>query len=183
MEHNGHKKISFEERKIIEKLLNEGHCVLYIAKLLNRSNPSIYYELKRCKACAKYSADYAQLDSIKKRKENGRKPLLEIEKELAQYISELILKEELSPADVAKRLRNASCFSYSLSRNSIYTAIDRGLIPNVTRETLLSRRKKTHMFSNGLIKVPKWICKELEIQDNDNLDIDAIDGAIIIRKV
>lgn len=177
-----YKKISFEERKMIEKLLDEGHCVLDIAKLLNRSNPSIYHELKRCQACAKYSAEYAQLDSIKRREGLGRKPFLEVDKELATYISELILKENLSPAEIVKRLRNKTDFNYSLSRNTIYTAIDRGLIPNVTRDTLLLKRKKTHMFSSGLIKVPKWVCEKLDLRDNQELEIDVIDGKIIITK-
>ena len=38
------------------------------------------------------------------------------------------------------------------------------------------------MFSNGLIKVPKWICKELDLQDNEDLDIDVINGTMIIKK-
>ena len=38
------------------------------------------------------------------------------------------------------------------------------------------------MFSNGLIKIPKWICEELDLKDNEDLDIDIADGRIIINK-
>ena len=110
--------------------------------------------------------------------------MLQIDKELAQYISKLILEDSLSPVDILKRLREENYPGIPLSKNTIYNAIYNGLIPFVSRNTLLQKHKtkKTHMFSNSLIKVPKWICKELNLQDNEVLDIDVIDGAIIIKK-
>ena len=54
------------------------------------------------------------------------------------------------------------------------------MIPSVTGETL--KHKKTHMFSNGLIKVLSWICKQLDLHDNDALNIDVTDGKIVIGK-
>ena len=108
--------------------------------------------------------------------------MLELDKELAQYISKLILEDSLSPVDILKRLRKENHPNAPLSKTTIYAAIDNGLIPSVTRDTLLLKRKKTHMFSDGLIKVPKWICKELDLQDNEDLDIDILDGKIVIQK-
>ena len=178
----GYKRITFEERKVIEKLLKEGYCALYIANFLNRSNPSIYYELKRCKCIGNYSADYAQLDSMKRNVNKSKRPILEIDKELAQYISTLILKEELSAVDIVRRLTAEGYVNAPLSKNTIYAAIDNGLIPSVNRKTLLLKRKKTHMFSNGLIKIPKWIREELDIRDDQELKINIMQGKIIIQK-
>ena len=184
MPKEGCKRISFEERKDIEQLLKDGWSVVDIAKKMNRSHQSIYREIKRCSSFSTYNAEYAQQNYAKRNAGNGRKPLLEIDKKLAQYISKLILEDSLSPVDILKRLREENYPNVPLSRNTIYYAIYNGLIPSVTRNTLLQKHKtkKTHMFSNGLIKVPKWICKELDLQDNEELDIDVINGTIIIKK-
>jgi len=184
MPKEGYKRISFEERKDIEQLLKDGWLVVDIAKKMNRSHQSIYREIKRCGSCSAYNAEYAQQNYERRNAGNGRKPLLEIDKELAQYISKLILEESLSPVDILKRLREENYPGVPLSRNTIYYAIYNGLIPSVSRNTLLQKHKtkKTHMFSNGLIKVPKWICEELDIQDNEDLDIDVIEGKIVIKK-
>ena len=91
-------------------------------------------------------------------------------------------ENNLSPAQIIHQLRIENYTEYPLSVNTIYAAIDKGLIPDVTRETLLLKRKKTHMFSNGLINIPKWICEELDLQNNETLDIDVLNGTIIIKK-
>ena len=184
MPKEGCKRISFSERKDIEKLLKDGWRVVDIAKKMNRSHQSIYREIKRGGSCSAYNAEYAQQNYAKRNAGNGRKPLLEIDKELAQYISKLILEDSLSPVEILKRLRAENYPDVPLSRNTIYYAIYNGLIPSVSRDTLLQKHKtkKTHMFSNGLIKIPKWICKELNLQDNEDLDIDVIDGTVVIKK-
>ncbi len=163
-------------------MLSDGYPATFIANALNKTHQAIYHELKRCKYCSGYNADYAQQDYITRNQGNGRTPLLEIDKALAQRISKLILEDSLSPANIVKRLREENYTNIPLSRNTIYAAIDKGLIPHVTRETLLLKRKKTHMFSNGLIKIPKWICEELNLKDNEDLDIDIANGRIIINK-
>ncbi len=154
MPKKGYKRLSYEERKSIEKLLYEGYSVVAIAELLNKTHQSIYHELKRCQSCSKYSADYAQQNYIRRNEGNGRKPLLEIDENLAQYISKLILEDALSPSEIIARLRSENYPDFPSSKTTIYAAIDNGLIPSVTRETLLLKRKKTHMFSNSLIKIP-----------------------------
>ena len=178
----GYKQLSYEERKTIERLLNEGYSVIAIAQTLSKTHQTIYREIKRCGSSSAYNAKYAQQNYVKRNTGKSKKPLLELDKELAQYISKLILEDSLSPVDILKRLRKENHPNVPLSKTTIYAAIDNGLIPSVTRDTLLLKRKKTHMFSNGLIKVPKWICKELDLQDNEDLDIDILDGKIVIRK-
>ena len=182
MPKQGYKRLSYEDRKQIEQMLSDGLPVSFIANTLNKTHQAIYHELKRCKSCSDYNADYAQQDYVTRNEGNGRTPLLEIDKALAQRISKLIQEDSLSPSDIVIRLREENCTHIPLSRNTIYAAIDKGLIPNVTRETLLLKRKKTHMFSNGLIKIPRWICDKLDLRDGEDLDIDISDEGIIIKK-
>ena len=56
-----------------------------------------------------------------------------------------------------------------LTKTTIYSAIDRGLIPNVTREILYTRNAT--VFSDGMIHLPKWVREKLSINDGDNLSI------------
>ena len=182
MKSQGYKRLSFEERKVIEKMLKCGHSVSNIAKVLDKSHQAIYHELKRCKGLEQYNADYAQQDHLKRNEGNGRKAILELDESLAQYIYKLIVEESLSPVEIISRLHSENYPDSPSSKTTIYAAIDNGLIPFVTRETLLLKRKKIHMFSNGLIKIPKWICEKLNLNDNESLDIDIDDGKIIIKK-
>ncbi len=182
MKKQGYKRLSFDDRKVIEIMLKKGHSVSEIAKALNKSHPAIYHELKRCKGLERYNADFAQQDYLKCNKDNGREAKLELDNELAKYISKMILEESLSPVEIINRLRSENYPNFPSSKTTIYAAIDNGLIPSVTRKTLLSKRKKTHMFSNGLIKIPKWICDELSLKDNEDLEIDIVHDKIIIKR-
>ena len=163
-------------------MLKSGYPVSDIAIALNKSHQAIYQELKRCKGLEQYNADYAHQHYLKRNEGNGRAAKLELNEELAKYISKMILEESLSPVEIINRLRSENYPDFPSSKTTIYAAIDNGLIPSVTRKTLLSKRKKTHMFSNGLIKIPKWICEELNLKDNEELEIDIAQDEIIIKK-
>lgn len=162
-------------------MLDNEYSVKEIAEKLGVHTATVYREIKRFENPSQYNPEIAQYVYLKELEAKNRKPKLELDQALAQYISRLILEEFLSPVEVIKRLKSED-YQNIPSKNTIYAAIDKGLIPSVTRATLLLKRKKTHMFSDGLIKVPKWICKELDIQDDEDLEIDIIDRAIIIKK-
>lgn len=173
--------LSYDNRLLLKKMLDSGQPVKDIAKILSVSVSTIYRELKRSEKTHQYNPMSAQQVYLKKTKNKGSQPKLELDKSLAQYISKLIIEESLSPTKIIERLKRED-YRNIPSKNTIYTAIDKGLIPSVSRETLLLKRKKTHMFSNGLIKIPKWICNELNLQDNEDLDINIANGKIIIKK-
>ena len=59
------------------------------------------------------------------------------------------------------------------TKTTIYSAIDRGLIPNVTRESLYTRNAT--VFSDGMIHLPKWVREKLSINDGDNLLVEVDD--------
>ena len=174
--------LTYESRMLIKQMIESGSSKKDIAIKLGVSLATVYRELKRCNDSSKYNPEIVQQSYEKMMLCKGQKSKLELNPELAKYISKLVLQEELSPAQIVDRLRTENYPERPSSRNTIYAAIDKGLIPHVTRETLLLKRKKTHMFSNGLINVPKWICEELDIHDNDELNIDIEKGKIIIKK-
>ena len=174
--------LTYESRMMIKQMLESGNSKKNIAVKLGVSLATVYRELKRSNGSQKYDPEIVQQSYDKMMKDKGQKSKLELNLELAEYISKLVLEENLSPAQIIDRLRVENYPERPLSVNTIYAAIDKGLIPYVTRETLMLKHKKTHMFSNGLINIPKWICKELDLQDNENLDIDVINGSIIIKK-
>ena len=173
--------LTYESRVLIKQMLESGNSKKDIAIKLGVSLTTVYRELKRSNDFKKYDPEIVQQSYEMMLKDKGQKSKLELNQEFAKYISKLILEEFLSPAEIIKRLKDEGHQNIK-SRNTIYAAVDKGLIPNVTRKTLLLKRKKTHMFSNGLIKIPKWICEELDLRDGEDLDIDIDNGRIIINK-
>ncbi len=71
---------------------------------------------------------------------------------------------------------------HSVSRNTIYKAIDEGNIPGVTRESL--NKTTTNMFSNGLLRVPDWAKDQQGFCDGDVFELDiSIANQVTFRKV
>lgn len=172
-------RLSYSDRQVIEQMLNSGVSVDKIAIHLNRHRSSIYREISLGKKDGKYSAEVAQEYALMQQKEKGRPTLLEANPNLCKYISRLILEDKLSPAKIVQKLKDEG-YSYPSAYHTIYSAIDNGLIPNVTREAM--RDKRTHMFSDGLIRLPLWVRKELELKNNEDLIIDIVDGKIVVEK-
>lgn len=63
---------------------------------------------------------------------------------------------------------------------TIYSAIDGGLIPGVTRESLNSY--VTTMFNDGQIHIAKWVRNALDLNDGDELLFEVVDNKIIFTK-
>lgn len=82
------------------------------------------------------------------------------------------LIQHLSPEKIVDLLaRDDKGFSdVPQSPNTIYNAIDKGLIPNVTRESLLF--KSCTVFSGGQICIPRWVLEKLHIKDGDVLQLE-----------
>ena len=66
------------------------------------------------------------------------------------------------------------------SRNTIFAAIDSGLIPGVTRDTLKTRTVR--LFSGDLVHIPQWVIRQLELCDGDEFSIELRGAAIILKK-
>ena len=66
------------------------------------------------------------------------------------------------------------------TKTTIYSAIDDGLIPGVTRESLNSY--VTTMFSDGQIHIAKWVRNALDLNDGDELLFEVVGNKIIFTK-
>lgn len=175
-----YRRLTYDDRMRIEVLLKQGVNPYKISQILGFRSSSIYREIKLGIVDGKYDAARSHERYLETRNSQGRKSILNINPDLAMRISYLIRVQELSPRLVIEELKKEQYPNCPASYTTIYSAIDAGLIPCVTRETL--RSKKTHMFSNGLIKIPQWICEELNLKDNEELTIDTSHGRIIIQK-
>lgn len=176
------KHIGLEQRQIIKEMLDLGRSVSEIADTLNVHRGTIYKELKRFDSRESYNPFYAQLQYERKSRNKGRTEILS-DTNLVKYISDLMLTEHLSPEKIVTVLaeNNKEFSDVPQSVNTIYSAIDKGLIPNITRESLLP--KVSTVFSGGQVCIPKWVLDKLDIKDGDELLLEVTkDNEIIYRK-
>ena len=178
MKKTGTKNISYEQKKEIQKMLAKGISVKNIASSIGVSDRTVYGEIKKGTANGKYSAKYSSLMALYSNKNKGKPCKLGIDKELANYISKLILEEKLSIIQVEERCKREAIDCPS--RTTLYNAIDKGLIPGVNRNTLHSNI--TTIFSNGLIQIPKYMRTKLNLKDKDIVNIEMKNEKIIITK-
>lgn len=172
-------QMNLEQRIKLKKMLDSGYSVIDISKVLGFCCATIYNEINRSGSKADYNPYYAQQRFEEAAKNKGSKRKL-FDTNLAEYISELILEQHLSPEKVILQLvQNKDKYPNApASANTIYSAIDAGLIPGVTRESLLS--KYSTVFNNGQICIPKWVLDKLKIENGDVLKLELTEDDKII---
>lgn len=176
------KHLSLEQRIQIQNMKENGHTVIEIANALGVHRATIYNELKRGTVNSQYDPYYSQEASESNLGKGGPENKLSNET-LAEYIASLILNDHLSPEKIVNLLKdNSRGFSdIPQTPNTIYNAIDKGLIPGVTRESLQVSCSK--LFSGGQITIPKWVLEKLNLKDGDILNLTVTDdGKIIYQK-
>lgn len=125
------KHFSYKDRSSLKEYLNEGYSARKIAVLLNKSTSTIYNELRRGKnEQGVYDPDIAQNRYDHFQSNKGSEPKLAVNSATAGKISKMLLEDGMSPESISKKLDE----SEYVSPGTIYTAIDKGLIPNVSRK-------------------------------------------------
>ena len=134
-----YKRISFEERSSIFKLLNLGLSQKEIACKLKRASSSICDELHRFKKIKQYCPTQAQLDAEKKRLFRRKKTLLKENIELQRRVESRLLRG-WSPEQISGYFKKEK--SGQISHETIYQYIYKS--EGSKREELISclRRKK-----------------------------------------
>lgn len=178
-----YKRLTLEMRYKIKELRDQRYSIRKIAELIGVSPATVHYELGRARG-GSYDPEYAEMQYRVNRQALGREAIIASNKELAEYISQKIL-EGRSPEKIAEMLKNEAVVGKgrleTVSVNTIYRAIDTGLIPGVTRADL--RLNETKMFSNGMVCIPKWMRTLLELRDGDIFHITLSDqGDILLKK-
>lgn len=131
-------QMTYYQRAKLKELLDEGLSKECIAEKLKVSRGTVFNELKRGSVDGIYDPEYADEKAWEKRMEGGNKTILEKDQCLARYISYLIKRKNLSPEQVVEHLKTGDhdYVKYPKTAKTIYTAIDKGLIPNVTRQDM-----------------------------------------------
>lgn len=173
--------LTIEKRNELARLLLEGKKVKEISAQLEIHVSSVYREIERGKnpLTNMYDPEYAEEAYQKGLKSKGKEPVLSEDKELAAGIARLILEDKLSPEQALLRLESNGHTNLP-TKATAYAAIDAGMIPGVSRESLHS--KKTHIFSGGTVIIPKWIREKLFLEDGTTLDIALEGNKIILTK-
>lgn len=179
---NLYSHLSYKQRVRIKRLLDLGYSKREIAKDIDVHYATIYREIDRGTINNQYDPLYAEQKYQEKLKNKSQSTVLDEDPKLAEYISDLILKEKLSPEKIVSILKEDGRFDkYPASKETIYSYINKGKIPNVTRESL--RKESSRIFCDGQIIIPKWVLKKLELKDGDVLDFELTDdGKIIYQK-
>ena len=174
------KHLTLNERLEIKVLLENDVPIHTIAQRIGRSKRTIYYEIERGSVNGVYSPQQAEKRARMLLSKKGQKPKLTLNKELAIKISHYVNEEKLTLLQILERINRLPNTPQIKSVNTLYSAIDNGLIPNVTRDSL--RINKTSIFSKGLLQVPLWIREELELNDGDEVTLEIENGKLIIEK-
>ena len=167
-------------------MLKAGALKKSIADSLNAHHSSLYRELKRGEFEGVYNAEYADEQYRNSLRGKGPTPKLISDSNSANFISICLLEKFFSPRQIITLIE---CGETSFPPDSapsvqtIYSAVDNGYIPNVTKENL-SLHRKTTMFSDGHIIIPKKIRSLLGFNDGDifEFEIDEETREITIRK-
>lgn len=162
--------LTYEQRLQLQQMKEAGLPCQQIADALGYHFSSIYREISRGMVNGSYDATYAQRQYQQGREASAssRKPILSQDDALLGFIAHCILDEGLNPMNI-EQLINAGQTAFAphaISRNTIYNAIDAGLIPGVTRETLDGQRK-SRMSAKGTVTIPAWIRQELGLKAGD----------------
>lgn len=100
------KHLTYNDRKIIEKLLKKNTGIRAMARILSRSHSVIIYELEHNKGeHMEYDADRAQYYHEQRQLKKGNKGKIGRNKALKQYIIERLAEDQFSPEQIAGRLR------------------------------------------------------------------------------
>lgn len=148
----------------MKRLLDSGNSKPDIAEALGICVCSVNKELKRGTLYGTYDPEYAQ-------KVMCNRHMLENNPELADRIAAMILDEHLSPNKIIERFKQEKLANgeYPLSNRTIYTAIDRGLIPNVTRDTL-NAHTVTMCSKTLMLLLKKYYVNEVTVMIYDRLE-------------
>ena len=175
--------LSYKQRVQIKEMIDAGVKKVEIARALGVHNATIYREIIRGTVDGVYDPGLAEDQYRDHLSDKGPQAICAISPELSERIAGLILNEKLSPGRIIEVLQGEEekWETIPKAKTTIYKAIDDGLIPGVTRESLNSYI--TTMFSDGQIHIAKWVRNELDLNDGDELTFEVVDGKLVFTKV
>ena len=187
------KYMTYEQRIKLEALNNNAHMpVAQIAQELGFCRQTIYNELKTgaymhtvgWRDIRRYSADKAQQLHDRAQSGKGRPEKIGHEHAYAAYIENIIIKKHYSPASAIAAAK-AEGFSFTISVNTLYSYIDKGLFLHLRNKHLLVKGKRkeaaekperrvVHPALPSIAQRPERIAQRLEL---GHWELDLIIGA------
>ena len=160
-----------EERELSRELKALGYSICQIASKLGRNKSSVSREFKRnSNKDGSYSAHAADERYRRRRKQCGRKPMLQNDSPLKDYVIEK-LSIDWSPDEISHRAK-LDKEAFSISYNTIYRAIDSGIISKKLRDHLrikhIKNRKAKNNDKRGKIADRVMISERPECINNRN---------------
>lgn len=151
---------TLREREKLSKLLSEGKNKTEMARMLGRNRVSIYREIKRNK---QKNGEYMPIDAtakyIRRRKKCRRKLRYQSDKLLMRY-TRLCLKKYWSPEIIVAKWKMHKPEA-ELSHATIYRALEKRLISDVSPRTHLRRHnKQKYVRPNSAVIKPDYTIHE-----------------------
>ena len=158
-----------EERELSTELKALGYSICQIAARLGRNKSSVSREFKRnSNKDGSYSAHAADDRYKQRRKRCGRKPMLQTDSPVKEYVIEK-LSLDWSPDEISHRAK-LDKEAFSISYNTIYRAIESGVISKKLRNHLrikhIKNRKAKANDKRGKIADRVMISDRPEIINN-----------------
>ena len=145
------KKLTYEERVVIEKLYNKGVPVKVIADTIDVSFQCIYRELKRgmydkltseSETVAAYSADIAQQNHEYRSSAKGLKPKIQSDPKLLECVEDLMGRHKLSPEATLKYIKDNNLkFETEVCLSTLYNYIRGGKVLNFSKKPDMNKIK------------------------------------------
>lgn len=155
-----YKHFTLEERKYLQKLLEEGESIRSIARSLGRSPSSVSREIKRNKSTKGYHHWRAEVLTTTRRRKQRRK--LTPDTPEWNYIVEK-LQLYWSPEEICGRWELEHGEKPDFSVSLIYRYVKQRLFPGIRRKTHLRRKGKLYRPRNGQYQtihpdrtIPEW---------------------------
>ena len=151
------KKLTYEERVVIEKLYNKGVPVKVIADTIDVTFQSVYRELKRgiydrltseFETVEAYSADIAHQDHEWQSSSKGSDLKLQNDYEFVSFVEDMIVNKKYSPAAVLGYIKNNNLkFKTQISLSTLYNYINDGIFINITKADLRFKGKRKRPYN------------------------------------
>ena len=162
-----------EERELSMILIEKGFSLRAVARKLNRAPSSLCRELKRnSNKNGTYSANAAEKRYLQRRKKCRRIPILASNSLLKEYVM-FSLEAGWTPDEISGRAKIEK-HNFSISYNTIYRAIDNGVIPKRYRMCLRfkhikNRKRKTNDKRGKIPDITPLSARPKEVEDRIEL--------------
>lgn len=161
-----YRRMTRDDRLVLEKMYNAGHPVKAIAAALGFAPKSIYREIKvglythlnhDYTTCRKYSAERGQNAMIFNRTTKGARLKIEHDRDFIRTVEHLIVERKLSPDAALATIRREGIPVTHVCKSTLYSYIDKGLFLRVTNKDLpyKGNRRKRHRATTVAKKAPK----------------------------